>query len=262
MTAARGAGALPPAAGVAAIVEQLGRLQRENERLFVELASSERRLRRLATAVWRVQEEERRRLARELHDGVGQVLTALKHRLEWLADAAREEAARRELRDALAIAAEALRATREMSRLLRPAVLDDLGLEAALRALARSLEAPGGLRIELELQRLEGRLPEDLETLLYRVAQEALTNVLRHSGADCARLRLELEPERLRLSVEDEGRGFDPQAALAAGATPGIGLRGIRDRAALFGGSLAIAPGRSGGTRLTVTLPLAPGEER
>ena len=246
--------------GLSDVLERVRRLSRDNERLFGELAASERRLHRLARAVWQVQEEERRRLARELHDGVGQTLTALKNQLEWLRE---KEGIREasELADAVEIVARALRETREMSRLLRPAVLDDLGLEAALRGLARAVERPGRLAIDLDLASLERRLPATVETVLYRVAQEALSNVMKHSGASRARLALGKEERRVRLTVEDSGCGFDPGAVLDAGTAPGIGLRGIRDRTALFGGSLTIAVREEGGMRLSVTLPVEEVEE-
>jgi len=242
--------------GLSDVLRRVRRLSRENERLFGELAAGERRLHRMARAVWQVQEEERRRLARELHDGVGQTLTALKNLLGWLREKEDAREVEAGLGEALEIAARALQETREMSRLLRPAVLDDLGLEAALRGLVRAVARPDGLQVGLDLEPGENRLPAAVETVLYRVAQEALSNVVRHSGAKRARLSLSRTDRRVRLSIEDDGRGFDPRQVFAAGADSGIGLRGIRDRTALFGGSFDIVSRDGGGMRLSVELPV------
>ncbi len=240
---------------VESIRERLEDLRRENARLFDEVVAGEHRLRGLARAVWRVQEEERRRLARELHDGLGQTLTALKNQLEWLArrSAAGSEAAQ-EASLAAQVAGQALQETRELSRLLRPAALDDMGLETALRSLCRSLAEGTGLAIDLEAQGLDRRLDADLETVVFRIAQEALANVLRHSGAERARLAVECADGRIRLLVADRGRGFDPAAP--GGGGDGIGLRGIRDRVELFGGRFQLESRPGEGTRLAVELPL------
>jgi signal transduction histidine kinase len=229
-------------------------LARENADLLLQLGRDERRFRRLARAVWRVEEAERRRLAGELHDGVGQTLTALKIRLERLGGAAPAAEVAAGLAEAVALAGEALAETRLLSHLLRPRVLDDLGLLPALRWLGRTL-AGGGLEVGLAVRGLDDdeRLPAEVETVLFRVAQEALANVARHACVPRARLELTRDGGRLRLRVEDAGRGFDPAAAAAA--AEGAGLAGIRDRVEAFGGRLVVdsAPGR--GTALVVTLP-------
>jgi signal transduction histidine kinase len=248
------------------IVARVERVTRENERLFQELVAGERRFRGLSKAVWRVQEEERRRLARELHDGIGQTLTALKNQLELLereaagsgpAPADRPALALRpRLAEAVGIAALALRETRELSRLLRPPVLDDLGLVPALRWLARSLRERTGLEVRLVEEGLDERLEPDLETLVFRVVQEALNNVVKHAGVAAAEVALGRRGGSLRLRVADAGRGFDPERLPEEA---GVGLRGVRDRVELFGGHLQVRSAPGGGTTLDIEVPV--GEE-
>lgn len=245
-----------PAAEGASLAARVERLAGENRALFERLLDDERRFRRLALSAWRVQEAERRRVARELHDGIGQELTALKIRLERLAE--RAAAGRSELEPGLAeavtAAARALGDVRRLSHLLRPRLLDDLGLVPALGWLARTLGEGTGFEVRFEDRGIgEERLDAEVETLLFRVAQEALSNALRHSGAGGASVELERTAAgRLRLAVRDRGSGFDPRAATAVA---GSGLAGMRDRVELFGGRLAVdtAPGR--GTAIAVELP-------
>jgi signal transduction histidine kinase len=223
--------------------ELVGRLER-NQHEFVHLARS----------VYRLQEDERRRLARELHDGVGQNLTALKHQLSMLIDALPEAAdeSRRRAGLALATCVQTLEDTRQMSRLLRPQILDDLGLSAALRWLARSVGDAAGIDCQLHM----GNLPEldpELQTVVFRVVQEALSNVVRHAGASRVAVRLEGRADLLRIEVEDDGCGLD--ADLASRGI-GSGLGGMRERLRLFGGMLAIERGADGGCRLRIALPM------
>ncbi len=222
------------------LVERLERNQRE----FVHLARS----------VYRLQEDERRRLARELHDGLGQNLTALKHQLSLLLDALPADAC--EARDraglALATCVQTLDDTRQLSRLLRPQILDDLGLPAALRWLVRSLLDPAGIDCRLDLDALP-ELDGELQTVVFRVVQEALTNVVRHADAQAVAVRVRHNAGLLRIDIEDDGRGMDP-SRIASGV--GSGLGGMRERLRLFGGSLAIEPGEAGGCRLRAALPV------
>jgi signal transduction histidine kinase len=242
------------------VAARLRGILNENQRLFGQLLEGERRYRGLARAVWQVQEEERRRLARELHDGIGQILTALKNQLERIERRAAGDAPELapQLADAVDLAGAALRDTRELSRLLRPPVLDDLGLAAALRWLARTMGERTELAVELDWRLPEERLPAELETLIFRVVQEALTNALKHSGAEGARVEVERAGATLVTRISDPGAGFDPAAALAPGGDPGgagYGLRGMRDRVELFGGRLAVRSAPGEGTVLELELP-------
>lgn len=223
------------------------------QRLLQRLEANEREFRRLGRAVWRVQEDERRRLARELHDGLGQNLTALKHRLAQLVPALEGEA-RDQLEAAISLCAETLEDTRHLSRLLRPTILDDLGLVAALRWLARSQAESTGVEVTAEIVEPLPPLDSDLQTLLFRVAQEALTNVAKHAGARSALLRLVARDGTLRLQVADDGRGCDPALALRGG---GSGLGGMRERLRLYGGQLEVHSVPGEGMRLRVVVPLA-----
>ena len=240
------------------IVDRVRHITRENERLFERLIEGERRFRGLAKAVWKVQEDERRRLARELHDGLGQTLTALTNQLERLQRKLEEGSGELSagLADSVEMARLALNDSRELSRLLRPPVLDDLGLAAALSWLARNLEQRTDLRVELTVEGIEERLDPELETLVFRLVQEALTNVLRHSGARQAAVAVSRAGGLLELRISDRGRGFDARAAFAGHEAAGSGLRGMRDRLELFGGRLELVSAPDQGTVVSAAVPL------
>ena len=226
-------------------------LHAQYERLLQRLEANEREFRRLGRAVWRVQEDERRRLARELHDGLGQNLTALKQHLAQV-DGDQSPTARAHLDAAIALCSGALEDTRNLSRLLRPPILDDLGLAPALRWLARSFSESSGVETVVELDDLPA-LDGELQTLLFRIAQEALANAARHAQARSVLLHLARRGDELQLQVIDDGKGFEPAVASGRG---GNGLGGMRERLRLHGGRLELvaAPGR--GTRLRALVPL------
>jgi len=229
-------------------------LRQQYQDLLDRLRRNEREFRRLGRAVWRVQEDERRRLARELHDGVGQNLTAIKHRLASIVAAlpAQDQATREALDIAIALCTDTLDDTRNLSRLLRPPVLDDLGLEAALRWLARSQGEASGLVIDVDIGPLPA-LDGDLQTLLFRVAQEALNNIAKHAQARNVLVRVAARGGLLQLQVADDGRGCEPEAALRSG---GSGLGGMRERLRLYDGQLELHSAPGEGTRLRAVVPL------
>ncbi|MGH9349626.1 MAG: sensor histidine kinase [Vicinamibacterales bacterium] len=242
---------------LAAIAGEIARLSAENARLLERLADGERRFRLVSKGVLRVQEAERGGIARDLHDGVGQALTALKIDLEVL----EQQAARTgselgpRLASLKALADRTLHDVRRLSHRLRPHMLDDLGLVPTLRWLARSFADQLGIDVSVEAIGVGEPLDPDLESLVYRVAQEALTNVARHADASAVDVRIERRANHLVLSVADRGRGFDVSPAGDAPAA-GFGLTGMRDRVRLFGGrfSLDSRPGR--GTTIHVEVPL------
>lgn len=231
-------------------------LRAQYQRLLQRVEANEGEFRRLGRSVWRVQEDERRRLARELHDGVGQNLTALKHQLALVAASLppAQEGQREKLESAIALCVATLEDTRELSRLLRPPILDDLGLEPALRSLARSLRAGGGPEVELDFDpEALPALNDDLRTLLFRVVQEALNNIAKHAQANQARVQLRKRGNELRLLVEDDGRGCDPALAFRSG---GSGLGGMRERLRLYGGRFDIQSAAGAGTRVFAAVAL------
>lgn len=233
---------------------QIERLRADYGALLQRLEANQQDFFRLARSVFRVQEDERRRLARELHDGIGQNLTALKHHLQLLRDALApdQDDAINRTAVAAALCAQTLDDTRQLSRLLRPQVLDDLGLEAALRWLARTLGEPGGVRCEIETGAIAG-LDGDLKTLAFRLVQESLTNVVKHARAHRAWIRVGVRDGWLRVEVEDDGAGCAPDA-IRAGIGSGVG--GMRERVRLHGGRFVLAPRPGGGCRVQAAVPL------
>lgn len=229
-------------------------LQSRYARLLERLEANEREFRRLGRAVWSVQEDERRRLARELHDGLGQNLTALTNRLVRLRDALGEDAPalREQAEAAISLCRGSLEDTRQLSRLLRPPILDDLGIEAALHWLARSVDGSGPMAVVTEIEPLPA-LDGDMQTLLFRVAQEALTNAARHASAQSVLLRLAERDGAVHLQAIDDGSGCDVEQALRAG---GSGLGGMRERLRLYGGRLELRSAPGQGTRLRAVVPL------
>ena len=235
----------------------IGRLRADYDLLVRRLETSDGQFRRLGRSVLRVQEEERRRIARELHDGIGQNLTALKHQLSLLAASTRDPALAAALDAGVDLCARTLADTRELSRLLRPQVLDDLGLAAALRGLARTVGEPAGVDVAVEIDDALPALDDERQTLVFRVAQEALTNVVRHAATRTASISLAARAGHLVLDVTDEGRGFDVAAATARASAGGsAGLGGMRDRVALHGGTLRIES-TGAGTRVQAAIPVA-----
>jgi two-component system sensor histidine kinase UhpB len=194
------------------------------------------------------QESERLRVAQELHDEVGQSLTAVLLQLGRLARSLPSED-QAVLRHAQDTARESLEEVRRIARSLRPEALDDLGLASALRVLAERIEEQGPVRVETKIEPQLPPLGGDEELVVYRVAQEALTNVVRHSGGKRARLELLTTSERVRLVVHDDGRG-------RGGAAEGSGIRGMRERAVLVGAELRVGDRRGGGVELVLDLPL------
>lgn len=190
------------------------------------------------------QEEERQRIARELHDQAGQALTALKITLQMPASATRRA-------ESLALADEVLAQVRALSFDLRPSLLDDLGLPAALCAHAERLCKRAKLALRLDLAHFETRPAGEIETACFRIAQEALTNVLRHAGAGAVTITLQREGDAVLLAVRDDGRGFDPARA----ADASLGLLGMRERAELAGGRFEIESASGRGTTVRARLP-------
>lgn len=223
--------------------------QGEAERKEAEerLRDNAERLEALSRRLVEIQESERREIARELHDEVGEVLTGLKLTLEVSASVASEQAAQ-SLGEAQALVQDLMTRTREMSLDLRPAILDDLGLLPALLWHIERYTGQTGIRVAFEHSGLEARLPLDLETGAYRIVQEALTNVARHADVKEVIVRLWADPETLDVQVEDRGTGFEFETAL--GAHVSSGLTGMRERAMLLGGDLKVESSPGKGTRV------------
>ncbi|HYG54580.1 MAG TPA: response regulator [Burkholderiales bacterium] len=213
------------------------------------LEISQERLRGLSRRLLEVQEQERARLARDLHDDVGQLLTALKIRLESLA---RDDAAvGNRLLECIETAQLALERVRQLSFALRPAQLDDLGLAAALRAHVQRQAGVAGIKAHFEAAETPADVSPEVETACFRVAQEAITNVLRHARARNVWVRLASADARLELAVRDDGDGFDLDAARR-----GLGLVGMEERVAQAGGALSIRTAPGQGTVLLATFAL------
>ena len=213
------------------------------------LARLEKERRDATRRVLAAQEGERLRIAQELHDEVGQTLTAVLLQLGRSARQA-DPALEAELLETQETARASLEDVRRISRELRPEALDDLGLTSALVALTERFAQGAGLKVRRDLDRELPTLSEEAELVIYRVAQEALTNVARHSGSHTAELSLTCSNGGLTLRVLDDGKGFDPQDG------EGGGLRGMRERAVLVGAQLAVMRRPRGGTEVRLRVPL------
>jgi signal transduction histidine kinase len=220
-------------------------------------------LQRLSSRLVDVQEEERRNIARELHDEVGQVLSAIAVEAQVAERALdRPDEALRALAETQELADRAIGAVRDISQLLRPPMLDDLGLGAAIDWLLRGLARRHDVQVELLQTGLTGRLPASIEVAAFRIVQEALTNVARHARARRSVVRLESDGMTLTLSVEDDGIGLDASASACPERRRGLGLVGIRERVADFEGTFSVSSRPGQGTSLRVHLPLARGWAR
>jgi signal transduction histidine kinase len=243
--------------------ERTDELVQANEALRKEeeaLRESERRYRSLVQVrqqllkqLLSAQEDERRRIARDLHDEIGQALTSMLIGLRTVADATTLETARGRAEDLRRIGVSALEEVRRLARGLRPSVLDDLGLSAALERFAADYAQAHGIEVTVQApDPMAGRLPEEIETALYRIAQEALTNTAKHASARQVRIVVEQEPGSVQLIVSDDGRGFPCDEPTPIGR---LGLSGMQERAALLNGSVRVESSPGLGTRVFVRIP-------
>lgn len=230
---------------------------RDRNRAEEELRQRGRELQALSRQLVEVQEAERRHVARELHDEVGQVLTGLKLALEVIPRLP-AEGARDRLEEAKGMVNELMNQVRELSLDLRPAMLDDLGLLHTLLWYFQRFTARTQVEVDYEHTGLDRRFHPDVETTAYRIVQEALTNVARHANVTGVKVRLWTDDEVLRLFIQDRGAGFDPDAALANNQSNG--LAGMRERATLLGGELTFESAPGAGTSLIAELPLGDGD--
>ncbi|HEX7736964.1 MAG TPA: sensor histidine kinase [Ktedonobacteraceae bacterium] len=217
--------------------------------------------RQRASQIINAQEEERKRIARELHDETSQVLTSLLISLAILEESVQIEEARKRISDTRTLAHQTLRAIRSLSIDLRPSALDDLGLLPALRWYLKEYQQKCSIEVEFHPTGLKDRLPTEMETALYRIVQECLTNTARHSHARKATVILKEESDAVYGTILDDGDGFDYTALLKIpsqerGLGRGLGLTGMQERAILLNGELEIhtAPGQ--GTRVEIRIPL------
>ena len=221
--------------------------------LFLKLHQQAIDLVRLQYQFIETQEETARRFSHELHDELGQVMTAVKANLAGLRDGNDVAQIPAKIEDCMILVDRAINDVREMSQLLRPTVLDDFGLDAALRSLAASFSQRTGIKASYQSE-LEGqRLRDTTETNLYRIAQEALTNIARHSKAAAVILKLSMKDKKVTLAIEDNGQGLD-LAERRPGS--GLGLAGMETRARGSGGRLQLESALGKGLRIEVTCPI------
>lgn len=202
------------------------------------------------------QEEERTRIARELHDETGQALSAILIGLRSIEEAPDVERVRRLSERLRAVTAHAIKDVGRIARGLRPSTLDDLGLVPALQRYCDELRTALGIDVTIGGDVAE-RLPREIETTVYRIVQEALTNVARHAAARTAEVHIERRNGTVRVTIRDDGRGFDVAATMHhEGRQPALGLVGMRERASLVGGTVAFQARASGGATIVVDLPV------
>ncbi len=235
--------------------EQVG-LALDRARLYDELRLQERARAALLQELLGAQEQERRRIARELHDEVGQMLTAVVVNVDMAARALPEPALTAErLGNVREMVHFSLREIRKIIHDLRPTLLDDLGLQAALHWLTKHILEPAGLQVELQTEGLENRLPPALETAVFRLVQEAANNTVKHARASSVRIEVTRRGARLHVQVADDGIGLPPEQRKRFPGG-GSGLAGLRERVILAGGQLELHSAPSRGTRVLAEFPL------
>jgi signal transduction histidine kinase len=235
---------------------------RVNQRT-AELSAAENGLRLLSGRLMQLQDEERRRISRELHDSSGQALAALSMCLSMVEREADKlsERAGRNLSDATRLVRELSQEVRTMSHLLHPPLLDEAGLESALHWFVEGFAQRSGIKVDLELAPELGRLSKEMEIAIFRIVQESLANVHRHSGSKTAQVRVGRDSQKVTLEICDQGHGLrtNGHAEKSGPALPGVGIRGMRERVRQLGGHFEIQSAE-GGTVLRAAIPLPAAE--
>jgi signal transduction histidine kinase len=228
------------------------RLDAQAQARYQEVVEARRNLKALSAQLVNAQESERRALSRELHDEVGQALSAVLMELHNFSAEPATQAdpqARDHVETIKTLVENSVRVIRNMSLLLRPSMLDDLGVVPALRWYAREVSKRTSMDVSVATELVAEELSDEDKTCIYRVVQEALTNCSRHAGATKVRIRVQQETSRLVFSIQDDGKGFDVKQ------TKGLGLLGIEERVAKLGGKCQIQSAPGSGTTVAVELP-------
>jgi len=236
-----------------------GELEARVQERTLDLDTANRNLRALSARLLQLQDDERRRIARELHDSVGQMLAALTMNLSAVrVDVERLTKTAEALTDSESLVQEMSTEVRTISHLLHPPLLDEAGLLSALRWYVEGFSLRSKINVDLDLPGDFGRLPRESETAIFRVVQECLTNIHRHSESPIAKIRLRQRDHQMLVEIEDKGKGIPPekQQQMASAGAPGVGIRGMRERLRQLGGSLDINSSGTG-TVVTVWLPIA-----
>ena len=228
-----------------------GRLEKSVEEKYNESLQAQRELKHLSKRLVDAQERERRAISRELHDEVGQSLNALLLDVENLTEmSAEKDIFRHSLQKIKTLAENCVNEVRNMALLLRPSMLDDLGLVAALEWQGREVSKRTGMNVDMVEENVSDNLPEEHKTCVYRIVQEALNNCSKHAYAKNVRVVVRQEANHLKVSIEDDGKGFD------SSRVRGLGLVGMNERVSQLGGVLRVDSDPAQGTRLRVDLPL------
>jgi signal transduction histidine kinase len=235
-----------------------GELESKVRERTADLDTANHNLRELSARLLQLQDDERRRIARELHDSVGQMLAALTMNLSAVrVDIERLANTALALNDSENLVQEMSTEVRTISHLLHPPLLDEAGLASALRWYVEGFGQRSKINVELDLPKDFPRLPRELETAIFRVVQECLTNVHRHSGSPTAKIHLRARDGEVLVEVEDKGKGIPPEKRLeiASNGAPGVGVSGMRERLRQLGGTLEITSNGSG-TAVVARLPV------
>jgi signal transduction histidine kinase len=234
-------------------------LEREGAAQFDATIRAKAELQQLSARLLEIQEDERKRLSRELHDEIGQTLTALRIEISHAQALLRDgpTGPQERLERARELAERTVRTVRDISLLLRPSLLDDLGLGPALQGLAEDFSRRTGIACDVTETQLQDDLPETVKTCVYRVVQEALNNIQKHAAARRVAIDVKAGQAALVVSVADDGRGCD-LSGRAADRSGRLGILGMRERATALGGTLAFNSSPGAGTRLVLTIPVTP----
>jgi signal transduction histidine kinase len=234
------------------------KLESETVRQYVQLIRAKRDLEQLSVRLLEVQEDERKRISRELHDEIGQTVTALRIEISNAQSLCKTRApeVQERLERARSLADKTVATVRNISLLLRPSLLDDLGLGPALQWLAEDFTRRTGIPCDFSEEGLQENLSDACRTCVYRIVQEALHNCAAHAAASKVRISIRQSRERLTMEIEDDGRGFELNESGTPRRSSGLGLLGMRERAAALEGALSIRSRPGEGTRITVSLPI------